>query len=57
MQVIYSQEQEIDKIPVELKEQFYPQNVDSTAPMANKDYHTRPDYPAAIEHTKSIYNK
>lgn len=24
---------------------------------ANKDYHTRPDYPAAIEHTKSIYNK
>ena len=38
--VIYSQEQEIDKIPAELKEQFYPQNVDSTAPMANRDYHT-----------------
>lgn len=38
--VIYSQEQEIDKIPAELKEQFYPQNIDSTAPMANRDYHT-----------------
>ena len=31
---------EIDKIPTELKEQFYPQDVDSTAPMANRDYHT-----------------
>ena len=38
--VIYSQEQKIDKIPAKLKEQFYPQNIDSTAPMANKDYHT-----------------
>ena len=38
--VIYSQEQKIDKIPAKLNEQFYPQNIDSTAPMANKDYHT-----------------
>lgn len=24
---------------------------------ANKDYHIKADYPAAIEHTKAIYNK
>jgi len=38
--VIHSQEQEIDKIPAELKEQFYPQNIVSTALMTNRDYHT-----------------
>ena len=38
--VIYSQKQEIDKISAKLKEQFYPQNVDSTVPMINRNYHT-----------------
>ncbi len=38
--IIYQQEQEINNIPHELKEQFNPQNIDSDAPMANKDFHT-----------------
>ena len=38
--VIYSQEQNIDNIPQEIKDSCYPQNVPSDNPMANKDYHT-----------------
>ena len=38
--VIYQQEQEINNIPQELKDQFYPQNIGSEAPMANQDFHT-----------------
>ena len=38
--VIYQQEQETDNIPKELIQQFYPQSVDSKAPLANRDFHT-----------------
>ena len=38
--VIYSQEQNIDNIPQEIKDSCYPQDVPSDNPMANKDYHT-----------------
>lgn len=38
--VIYSQEQNIDNIPQEIKDSCYPQDVPSDNPMANRDYHT-----------------
>lgn len=38
--VIYQQEQEIDNIPKEIKDICYPQDVPSSNPMANKDFHT-----------------
>jgi flavin reductase (DIM6/NTAB) family NADH-FMN oxidoreductase RutF len=38
--VIYQQEQEHDRIPAVLREMFYPQQVDSDEPRANRDYHT-----------------
>lgn len=38
--VIYQQEQEINNIPLEIRENCYPQDVPSDNPMANKDYHT-----------------
>ena len=38
--VIYQQEQKIANIPQDIKDSCYPQNVPSSNPMANKDYHT-----------------
>ena len=38
--VIYSQEQDHDNIPTELKNKFYPQDKPSSEPRANMDYHT-----------------
>ena len=38
--VLYSQEQVLSKIPEDLRTKFYPQDVDSTNPMANRDAHT-----------------
>lgn len=38
--VLYAQEQELSRIPWEIRERMYPQNVEGTAPMANRDAHT-----------------
>ena len=38
--VIYSQEQEVNNIPKECLDLFYPQDVPSENPMANRDFHT-----------------
>ena len=38
--MIYSQEQDHDNIPTELKNKFYPQDKPSSEPRANMDYHT-----------------
>ena len=38
--VIYQQEQDTQKIPPELLEKFYPQDVSSDNPRANRDMHT-----------------
>lgn len=38
--VIYQQEQDPDKIPPEIKDECYPQDVPSDNPRANKDFHT-----------------
>ena len=38
--VLYSQKQELEKIPDDIREKMYPQDVDGTYPMANRDAHT-----------------
>lgn len=38
--VLYAQEQELSRIPQEIRERVYPQDVDGTNPMANRDAHT-----------------
>lgn len=38
--VLYSQKQELERIPDDIREQMYPQDVDGTYPMANRDVHT-----------------
>ena len=38
--ILYSQEQELPKIPEELRTRFYPQDIDGSDPMANRDAHT-----------------
>lgn len=38
--VVYRQAQEPALIPEEINRRDYPQDVDSTAPLANRDYHT-----------------
>lgn len=38
--LMYRQPQEAELIPQAIRERHYPENVDSTAPLANKDYHT-----------------
>ena len=38
--VLYSQKQELEKIPADIREQMYPQDVDGTYFMANQDPHT-----------------
>lgn len=37
--LLYKQLQDKDAVPDELKKQFYPQDVDGSFPMANRDYH------------------
>ena len=37
--VLYSQDQDLSRIPEEIREKMYPQDVDGTYPMANRDYH------------------
>ena len=38
--VLYSQDQDLSKIPEDIREKTYPQDVDGTNPMANRDHHT-----------------
>ena len=38
--ILYSQQQELPVIPEDIRERNYPQNVDGTAPLANRDAHT-----------------
>ena len=38
--VLYAQRQELSAIPAEIRAAMYPQDVDGTAPMANRDAHT-----------------
>ncbi len=38
--ILYSQRQELEKIPNDIRKQMYPQDVDGTYPMANRDAHT-----------------
>ncbi len=38
--VLYSQKQELDKLPDDIREKMYPQDVDGSYPMANRDAHT-----------------
>lgn len=38
--ILYSQKQELDKIPSDIREQMYPQDVPGTYCMANQDVHT-----------------
>ena len=38
--VLYSQRQELESIPDDIREKMYPQDVDGTYPMANRDAHT-----------------
>lgn len=39
-QVLYSQRQDISRLPEEIRNRMYPQDVDGTHPMANRDPHT-----------------
>ena len=38
--VLYSQKQELEKLPEDIFEKMYPQDVDGSYPMANRDAHT-----------------
>ena len=38
--VLYAQDQDLEKIPQDIREKMYPQDVDGTYPMANRDFHT-----------------
>ena len=38
--ILYSQEQDLALIPEDIREKMYPQDVDGTYPMANRDAHT-----------------
>ena len=38
--MLYSQNQELSKIPEDIREKMYPQDVDGTYPMANRDFHS-----------------
>ena len=38
--VLYSQKQELEKLPDDIREKMYPQDVDGSYPMANRDAHT-----------------
>lgn len=38
--ILYSQKQELEKIPADIRAQMYPQDIDGTYFMANRDAHT-----------------
>lgn len=38
--ILYSQDQNLDSIPEDIRKAMYPQDVDGTYPMANRDFHT-----------------
>ncbi len=38
--VLYAQDQDLSKIPQDIREKTYPDDVPGTYPMANKDFHT-----------------
>lgn len=38
--VLYAQDQELEKIPEDIRRATYPQDVPGTYPMANRDFHT-----------------
>lgn len=38
--VLYAQDQDLGRIPKEIREMTYPEDVDGTYPMANRDFHT-----------------
>lgn len=38
--VLYAQDQDLAKIPRDIRERMYPQDVPGTNPMANRDFHT-----------------
>ena len=38
--ILYAQDQELPKIPEDIRNRMYPQDVDGTYPMANRDCHT-----------------
>ena len=38
--VIYSQDQDLSRIPEDIRRKSYPQDVPGTDPMANRDFHT-----------------
>ena len=38
--ILYSQKQELSSIPEDIRQKMYPQDVDSSNPMANRDAHT-----------------
>ncbi len=38
--ILYSQDQDLAKIPEDIRERMYPQDVPGTEPMANRDFHT-----------------
>ena len=38
--VLYAQEQDLTRIPEDIREKMYPQDVDGSHPMANRDAHT-----------------
>jgi len=38
--VLYSQDQDLSRIPEDIRDRMYPQDVDGTYPMANRDFHT-----------------
>ena len=38
--VLYSQDQDLGRIPEDIRQKAYPQDVDGAYPMANRDFHT-----------------
>ena len=38
--ILYAQDQDLNKIPEDIREKMYPQDVDGTYPMGNRDFHT-----------------
>ena len=38
--ILYAQDQELSRIPEDIRKSMYPQDVDGTNPMANRDFHT-----------------
>ena len=38
--VLYSQDQDLGRIPEDIRDRMYPQDVEGTYPMANRDFHT-----------------